>query len=133
MQQKKAIRAISLAKYNSHTEKACKDLKILRIEEMFELRCLKFLYNIQNNTVPVYFSNDFLDGANSTTRTLGASQCLRFHLRNVIIPRTPQNILEKIHTHSFDGFSLYAKNSLLNRYVPCRRGPETCFPCRFTR
>ena len=91
VQQKKAIRAISLAKYNSHTEKACKDLKILRIEEMFELRCLKFLYNIQNNAVPVYFSNNFLDGA-STTRTSGASQCLHFHLRNVIT-RNPQNIL----------------------------------------
>ena len=132
VQQKKAIRAINLAKYNSHTSQLFKNLKILKLKDTFKLCCLKFYYNIQKNSIPFYFSTDF---ANQTlnTRTQGASQCLRAHLNREIIPNTPQCIIEKIQTHSFDGFSNYAKQHILSQYKSCEIGPTQCFPCRQTR
>ena len=134
VQQKKAIRAINLAKYNSHTSQLFKRLKILKLKDMFKLCCLKFLYNIQNNSVPFYFSSNFApDNRPTQTRTQGASQCLRTHLNREIIPNTPQSIIEKIQTHSFDGFSNYAKQHILSQYRACTLGPNQCFSCRKTR
>ena len=134
VQQKKAIRAINLAKYNSHTSLLFKNLKILELKDMFKLCCLKFYYNIQNNSIPFYFSTNFaIENQTIHTRTQGASQCLRAHLNREIIPNTPLCIMEKIQTHSFNGFSNYAKQHILSQYRGCTLGPTQCFPCSQTR
>ena len=36
-------------------------------------------------------------------------------------------------SHSFDGFSNYAKQHILSQYRGCEIGPAQCFPCRQTR
>lgn len=131
--QNKAIRAITRAHFHSHSSNAYKELKILKIQDMFKLRCLKFLYNMSHNAVPAYFSENFIENTAGETRTKGASQCLRFFLKTDILPNTPRNILDKIHTHSFDGFSLYVKNGMLLNYANCNIGPDRCYACRKTR
>ena len=121
--QKKAVRAVMCARYNAHTEPIFKELKILKVEDIFIARCLKFYYWYKNNELPIYFQNMFeipiaehpyntREGNRARpnqTRTIGASKCLRYFVPNSIM--SYENlVLDKIFTHSPDGFSTYAKN-----------------------
>ena len=115
--QKKAIRAVTSSKYNSHTEMSFKHLKILKIQDVFKLRCLKFLYSLRNDLVPDYFKETAGTEPNQIR----------------IIPNTAENILEKIDTHSPAGFSNYDKSHFLSQYKPCELGPETFYACGITR
>ena len=55
--QKKSIRIISLSKYNSHPEPLFKTNNILKVEDIFQLNCLKFYYKFCNDCLPSYFSS----------------------------------------------------------------------------
>ena len=142
--QKKAIRAVVGARYNSHTEPMFKFLKILTVKDIFTLRCLKFLYNLKNNLCPHYLKQMFITAGEThgyntrgagvfhvkTTNTQGATNCLRHYIPNHI-EKFDKRVTDKISTHSPEGFSNYAKNFILESYkdhVECDRGP-TCFSC----
>ena len=58
--QKKAIRFISNAKYNSHTTPMFKNLQLLQAVDIFKLACFKFFYKCENRIIPDYFKNMFL-------------------------------------------------------------------------
>ena len=129
--QKKAIRAITLSKYHAHTAMLFKRLGILNLDDSVTLRCLKFYYNLKNGHVPNYFSTNFTyNDETDRPRTEGASRCLRIHLFKNVLPHCPGSFLDKVSTHSYDGFSNYVKKMLLEKYTPCELGPENCFPCR---
>ena len=53
--QKKAIRAITCSKYNSHTEPLFKLVCTLKFEDILKKQQFKFLYRLLNNNVPFYF------------------------------------------------------------------------------
>ena len=57
--QKKAIRVISLSKYNSHTDPLFKQLSILRVDHIFQCQCLKLYHKITNNKAPSFFKSMF--------------------------------------------------------------------------
>ena len=44
-----------------------------------------------------------------------AKKCIRFDVPHVV-NNTPSIILDKVHTHSLSGFSLYVKNYILDSY-----------------
>ena len=141
--QKKAIRAITHAKYNSHTEHTFKALNILKLEDIFLMKCLKFYYNLRNDTVPHYFKTTFEParelatrqalGAtymNLGTRTIGADKCLRMKILNEIDINYDRNVINKVTTHSFKGFSDYAKNHIINQYISgCPLQGVNCWVC----
>ena len=54
--QKKAIRAVAFLKYNANTTNTFRQLKILKVSDIFEFRALKFYHNLVNNKVPAYVS-----------------------------------------------------------------------------
>ena len=143
--QKKAIRAISKAKYNAHTEPLFKLHNLLKLEDIFTLRCLKFYYNLKNKMLPSYFY-EMLPTAGEihgiqtrqagdlhrqrTTRTVGAENCIRNKILDEIVNYEPL-VLDKVHTHSYQGFSNYAKNFIINSYeLNCDKGLScnTCHP-----
>ena len=62
---KKAIRAITLSKYNSHTTPLFKAMNILKLEDTYKLSCLKFYHKNIHNEVPIYFSSMFNTGPNT--------------------------------------------------------------------
>ena len=129
--QKKAIRAVTLSKYHAHTPLLFKKLGLLNLDDIVTLRCLKFYYNLKNGHVPQYFLTDYVyNDVTDKPRTEGASQCLRIHLFKNVLPSCPTNILDKVLTHSYEGFSNYAKKILIAKYSPCPHGPQNCFPCR---
>ena len=65
---------------------------------------------------------------NEDTRTVGATKCLRHFIPEFIQNFDPL-VLDKIHTHSPDGFSKYAKNYLLEKYPTECSDPATCNTC----
>ena len=63
--QKRAARYIVNAKYNAHTEPLFKILKILKLKDLFNTSCIKFLYKLKNGTLPSYFSDSFFQPSNA--------------------------------------------------------------------
>ena len=55
--QKKAVRIITLAKYNAPTEPIFKKLSILEIHDLFSICQLKFYHNYLNKLLPHHFIN----------------------------------------------------------------------------
>ena len=53
--QKRAIRIMTIGKYNAHTDPLFKSLKLLKIKDIFDVQCMKFWYKFVNNNVPTYF------------------------------------------------------------------------------
>ena len=127
--QKRFIRIISLSTYNAHTEPWFKQLGILKINNLFDLNCLKFVYNYNKGELPRYFLGFKFEQRSSIhdhdtrfanlidskpTRTVMAQNCIRYHIVTVL-NCTPKYILDKIHTHSLQGFTFYIKRYYLDQ------------------
>lgn len=52
--QKKAIRLVMSSKYNAHTNPFFKSLKILKVEDMYKLSCIKFYHKYVSQNLPPY-------------------------------------------------------------------------------
>ncbi len=140
--QKKAVRIVSLSKYNAHTEPIFKQLKLLKVTDILKVQELKFYYKYVHRMLPNYLLDmPFYPNTNThnySTRHQNdlhqplarheyAKKCLRFDLPR-IINSTPNIILDKIYTHSLDGFSWYIKQYITQSYhETCLI--ENCFIC----
>ena len=128
--QNRIIRIITHSKYNAQTKPLFKALDLLTISDLFNLNCLKFVYKFKNKKLPLYFLDfecvprseihhhdtryaHLIDS--ETTRTVMAEKCMRHHLAN-IINETPRIIMEKINSHSINGFIFFTKHCYLERY-----------------
>ena len=52
----KTIRIVTGNDYIAHTEPIFKSLELLKVEHLFNLKILKFYYNLLHNCLPVYFN-----------------------------------------------------------------------------
>ena len=140
---KKAVRKITLHRYNSHTEPLFKTLQILKIDDQLKLQELTFFYKYRHGNVPVYLlnwniipnynihSHDTRKATNihtSMTRHEFAKKCLKYNLPH-IINDTPEIVLCKIVTHSLRGFAYYFKMYLLQKYQTVCTISD-CFICQ---
>ena len=129
--QKKAIRLISLSKYNAHTEPIFKKLKILKLSHLCTLHELKFCYRLENQMLPNYFYTGIFKKYNELHSHLTrgtnkyefpfvkhnfAKNSVRFKIA-FTYNNTINLITEKISTHSLYGFGLYIKNYYLESYT----------------
>ena len=57
--QKKAIRAVTHSKYNSHTSPLFKKMNSLRFDDISKLTCFKFYYKNKHGQTPHYFTHIF--------------------------------------------------------------------------
>ena len=140
--QKKIIRIITLSKYNAHTEPLFKKLDLLTVKDMLKHNTLKFYYRLKKQEVPDYFmsykilTQEEIHGRNTRykrlipknmTRTQTQQNCLRNFLPS-IMNETSSDILDKIDTHSFKGYSNYAKRTYIDKYsTECH--VEHCYIC----
>ena len=140
--QKRMIRNVVCAKYNAHTEPLFKSLDILKVEDMFNLQVLKFYYKHTHDKLPMYFKsmqftpladrhahntrhNDRIPS--NYTRLHMSQNCVRNYVSK-IIAKTPANIIEKINTHSLQGFANYIKKDYIASYVEIC-SIENCYVC----
>ena len=127
--QKKALRIITKSKFNSHTEPLFRELSILKVEHIFQMQCLNLYYNVINERTPDFFSKMFKLKSRmhshetrqknyihiAGTRTTSAKQCIRQYIPTVLTS-IPTLVSDKITTHSYAGFSRYAKQYFIQLY-----------------
>ncbi len=143
--QKKAVRIISLSKYNAHTEPLFKQLKLLKVKDILKVQELKFYFKYKQGLLPSYLMNlPFYSNADTHshntrqqhklhapfTKHEYVRNCIRFDLPR-LVNETPAIILDKINTHSLAGFSWYIKRYILDSYKEeCTI--EQCYICSRT-
>ena len=143
--QKRAVRIISIAKPFSHSDPLFKKLRILKINDIYELNLLKLYFKIAKNMLPIFFSNftnKHLSSSHShNTRhshklknvrpsSEGFKKCTRYQMIN-LVNSSDKLILDKVYTHSITGFVNYIKNVTLNSYYEiCTI--NNCYVCGLT-
>ena len=143
--QKKAIRTVMISSYNAHTETFFKNLKLLKIQDILTLQTLKiYIINLEiiNFHITAYIQNWPLfqnsnihnhntRGANELHKNrcihVFAQKSLKLNITN-IVNDTPHIILDKIDTHSLNGFTNYVKLFLLQTYQDTCTVPN-CYIC----
>ena len=129
--QKKALRLISNSNYIAHTEPIYKNLRFLKLTDMFPIAVWKFYYKLMNNQLPEYF----IDWKPELPRV-----CTRYDIRSpvfhlpLIRHKFAENSLRyclikqlnmekcsvlitiKVHTHSFPGYKTYLKQKAIDLY-----------------
>ena len=132
--QKKAIRIITRSNYNAHTEPLLKDLGLLKTEDMFSLKILKFLHNLAHGTLPPYFEKyrphleKLITPYSLRPHPLPLPSITHVYAESTLVYQLVQMknnialnnklILKKLddRSHSYTGFSKYVTNSMLDKY-----------------
>ena len=142
--QKNAVRTLCNSKYNAHTEPLLKNMNLLKVSDIFKTRIIRFYYKHVNGTLPRYIENSFPRNSENhhylTLRnreiqlnqynTTHGGNTLRYFLPS-IISNLPPCIIDKIETHSYDGFSRYVNKFIISSYSSvCEI--ENCYICENT-
>ena len=128
--QKKVLRIITNSSFISHSEPIFKSLELLKLADIHKLFVLKFYYQYCHNWLPFYLQSfafkHRLDVHHYETRNRHLLdtfkvklKCSENLLKNVIpklVNNTPQCIIDKIFTHSRQGFVSYTKQYFLSLY-----------------
>ena len=144
--QKKAIRLITYSNYSAHTTPLFIELGLLKVQDMFKLKLLKFYYKLSYDLVPSYFQTYREVIEREPTRDL-RQHCIHpplikrvyaecspliqlIKLINSLKADKYDTILEKIESksHTYKGISFNVTMVCLNAYDPiCRINP--CYIC----
>ena len=66
--QKRAVRLITLAKFNAHSEPIFKSLNLLKVQDIFEICQMKFYHNYLNKNLPHFFNQMIFQNNNQIHR-----------------------------------------------------------------
>jgi hypothetical protein len=125
--QKKAVRIISGAKYNDHTDPLFTKLKILKLEDIHELQIAKYMYALNNGMLPKALINMFTMNNEIHThntrnrcnphvtmrRTIATSKTIR-HKGPVVWYTIPNHI--KIDNRTLKSFTRNLRRAMLAKY-----------------
>ena len=129
--QKKAVRAMTCAKYTAHTGPIFQKLNLLKLKDIHKIQQLKFYYKLKQNHLPEYFNTILTlkacDVHNHLTRNRSdffknrvnhtfAEKCIRYYLLKTV-DSVPASIRLKINTHSLQGFLGYCKSNFISKYA----------------
>ena len=142
--QKKAIRTVTHSNYIAHSEPPLKDLHLLNVKDLMNLKLIKFLHKLYHNNLPIYFNDNMPHlEKRETSYNLRSHQlpvprvthvcaesCLLYkfvEMKNKLAT-FHKLILVKIvnRTHSHSAFSKYVIHIMLESYSyecilnPCR-------------
>ena len=141
--QKKALRLITNSDYVSHSEIICKKYGLLRVPDIFRFTLWKFYFKLMNNNLPYYFN--IIRPELPAICNYYEIRTPRFHLPDIKHTFAEQQIkyqlikllnmencsitiTGKVHTHSFQNFKYFVKNSIIDFYIDqCER--RNCYSC----
>ena len=66
--QKRAVRLITLAKFNAHSEPIFKSLNLLKVQDVFEICQMRFYHNYLNKNLPHFFNQMIFQNNNQIHR-----------------------------------------------------------------
>ena len=129
--QKRALRLITNSNYISHTEPLCKELRVLKVFDMFYVAVWKFYYKVMHHNLPAYFST--MKPTVPTVysryeirspvfhlpyiRHIFAEHSVRFCLINLLNKDTRSaTIVDRVDTDPFISFKFYLKRQMLESY-----------------
>ena len=129
-------------KYNAHTDPIFKSLGLLKVSDIYQQKALIFYYKFKHNLLPDYMLNFNVISGNEVhlynTRHRSLLRPDPAHMKltegriEVLLPKiinaTPRNILDKIDTHSIEGFKSYVKMLLIDAYNTACQVPN-CYIC----
>ena len=142
--QKKAIRAVSCAKYNAHTDGLFISLHVLKVHDICALHALKFCFKLENGLLPDFFhqpgifiKNRFYHNYDSRRNNdyvipLVKHEFAKSGMRYIIPHYFNQLDIcykEKIYTHSINGLKFYFKNTQISKYSRICNIPS-CYICQ---
>ena len=124
--QKRTMIILTPSKYNDHTYPLFKLNKLLEIEDIFEMQCMKFYYKYRKVIMPQYLIDMFTENHDvhnhntrhishlhhGVTRTVNTRNCVRYSLP-VLNDKTQNDVLQRILNYSIDAFALLAKSYAL--------------------
>ena len=133
------------AKYNSHTDPIFRELKLLKISDLYSAQEFRFVFKLEKRLLPKYFLNkSYLrhsDRHDYDTRNAQNFELLKskhqFTSKSICY-RVPEilndendsysDILNKINTHSLSGYMKYIKMWYINSYKSeCLE--DDCYRC----
>ena len=141
--QKKALRIISISKYNAHTDPLFKIYRILKLPHILQLQELKFYHKYINKKLPAYLQSIPLKQNKSfhehltrshlklhITRTNHrfAERCIRNSIP-LLVNTMPMEIINKISTHSLQNVARRIKEYYLSSYKE-RCDILNCYVCQ---
>ena len=140
--QKRAIRVITNSKYNAHVEPLLKKLNLLKISDIFRNSLLKLYYKYKSGNLPHYVMHMFSTKSNvhryntrsnailnhPVTNLFGSEKCVRYHLPR-LVEETDSDILEKVDSHCYTGFSIYIRKICVQSYKSECNQPN-CYTCQ---
>ena len=130
LKQKRALRVVKNTWYVAHSEPICKDLRLLKISDMFRFALWK-LYFKRNNKLPPYFKNmkpvlqKICDNYGIRRPNFHlplikhdfAEQILSYQLTAMLNENGIMRLSSKVFTHYFSGFNYYLKNVIIDRHI----------------
>ena len=139
LNQKRAVRVITLSKFSAHTSPLFKKLSFLKAEDLFKLHCLNLHSKIENNLVPQFYltfttrkwnvHEHFTRGRDLIRPTGIKSHWLR-HTLPILVLRTPNSLTTLIYSDSITirTFSSHVTKYYIGLYeTHCTR--PVCLPC----
>ena len=139
--QKRAIRTICLAKYNSHTDPLFKMNKILKANDLYEVEAIRFMLKYEDNKLPESFKSSFKTNAEinpNRIRTRNADDYyiksaktkLTEHLPCISLPKVWNKWNHNIKTTTGKKYIKQVSQQIINSYmenVTCTN--EYCRQC----
>ena len=127
--QKWAIRAITCSKYNAHTDPVLKRLLILKVSDIYNLTALKFYHKYKMDKLPKSFHDLLKPIQINHTHHTRHRNITRFPIPKTVLGKStirftipellkdmPSCIIDKLSTHSLEGFAYYTKKLMINEY-----------------
>lgn len=136
--QKKAIRIINKAKYNSHTDPLFKKLNLLKIEDIYKMHCIKIFSNSRQGILPSYLTEQLL--TNESFHNYNTRQITNIHnlpiktkleeqTLNMKISKVWNSLPEDIKTQALSRSSTaYIKRKFISHYQQLCYIPN-CYIC----
>ena len=118
---KKALRAISNASYNAHTNPIKKRLKLISLPDIHQMKLLCLYKKYTDNNVPKHVSLMFANiNSNEYQNSVISAKyktTVRFTLP-AYIQTAPTELMNKSQDVSYFSFKAFAKNYIIDRYSP---------------
>jgi len=126
IKQKKAIRIMTGAQYNAHTNPLFKQLNVAKLDDLYKLQIAKYMYNFFTKTLPPPLTTLFT--SNDTIHTYDTRNKQNPHVAQRRISRTSKSLRHKgpeiwysipkeiISKKTIKSFSKQLKKSFINNY-----------------
>lgn len=144
--QRKAVRIINKKHRLAHSNPLFKELKILKLDDMYTRQALKLYYRCEHSIAPKHFRSFLVTRRNATSylqehplrdaddqtipllRKTYSQKTIRYFLVK-IVNSFPEDILADIHKVTYDTYSQKIKKYFISSYGS-HCSVRNCYPCR---